>query len=123
MPRRFSPRPLAALTAVLAVALAGQTAICSRAADCAMNAAPTASAPTCTPAMGLDCCAREQSRQPAPRRADEQGVKLAPAVLALPAAAPALSAVRCAWAFGQAPRPAAAASPVPLYTLLATLLI
>ena len=124
MPRSRLLRALIVLVVLGSFAGAGQALFCAEVERCVMAGAPADGvAPPCTPEMGGDCCEEGEPPTGPPTR-EETAQARTPALVAAIA-----DPVAVVPSFIPAVRPADASSParlqaaVPLYTLLATLLI
>jgi hypothetical protein len=106
-----------------ALAVAGQAAFCPDVDRCVMaGATPEQVAPACTPEMGGDCC--EEGEAPAGEPTREEASARAIAWVATGATPVSVVAIDASRPLPLAPSPAAPhQAAVPLYTLLATLLI
>ena len=124
MPRSRLARALLVLLLLASFAGASQAAFCPEVERCAMaGAIPEGVAPVCSPEMGGDCCEDGEAPASAPAR-DESSQPRAIVLLAIFSAPVVVEPIA-----GPGLRPADAMpasrlqAPVPLYTLLATLLI
>lgn len=124
MPRKRLLRIPLMVLSLGALAAVSQATFCSDVKRCAMaGAAEDGVAPLCTPEMGSDCCAEGEDPAGAPSRNDASRIStltlLATAIETVP---PVATLALPSWP-ADVPAPARLSTTVPLYTLLATLLI
>ncbi len=123
--RRFRPlRTLVAVLSFVSLAAPSLAALCPEAERCVMaGASVDEAAPACMPGMGGDCCREGEAPAGAPAR-DDAGQARAVAFVATMAAPIAPVPILDAGFRPADPRlPVRLPAAVPLYTLLATLLI
>ena len=123
MPRSRLLRTLLVLLVLGSLAGASQAVFCPEVERCVMaGATPEGVAPACSPEMGGDCCEQGETPASTPTREDSAQTRamVLVATISAPAVVPSVApAVRSADSTPAARLQAA----VPLYTLLATLLI
>jgi hypothetical protein len=113
---------LVALT-LASLAGAGQARFCAAVEHCAMAGAEDQAAPSCMPEMGGDCCAEGEAPSGTPSRGEATYTSPSPLLsTAATPVAPRLGPAPPAHPDHGTP-PAGPSASVPLYTLLATLLI
>jgi hypothetical protein len=124
MHRKRRLRSLLVGLTLASLAGAGHARFCAAVEHCAMAGAEDHSAaPSCMPEMGGDCCEEGEAPSGTPSRGDATYTPPSPLLsTAAAAVAPRLAAAPLARPDHGSP-PAGPSASVPLYTLLATLLI
>lgn len=124
MPKSRLLRTLLVLLVLGSLAGASQAAFCPEVERCVMaGAAAGGVAPACSPEMGGDCCETGESPAGPPTREESAQARAMVLVATIAAPVAVVPSVFPALRPGDSTPPARLQAAVPLYTLLATLLI
>lgn len=124
MPRSRLLRTLLVLLVLGSLAGASQAVFCPEVERCVMAGATTEGvAPACSPEMGGDCCEEGETPASAPTREDSAQTRAMVLVATISAPAAVVPSVALALRSAGSTPAARLQAAVPLYTLLATLLI
>lgn len=122
MRKAFALTSLSTVIAATLLVLLFPPSLCAEADSCPMRDARGSGKALCIPGPTFDCC--NGNNTPLPRGSDELGTRhLPPAVMVGPSLNPVPPARRIRVDLGRAAEAGSANADVPLYTLLATLLI